>query len=85
MPLLEIGRAASAHRADIIALSFSIAFPQRQIAVLLQQLRMMLPPEAALWAGGAGIRRLAKLDGIDFLPTFNLALAALADWRATHS
>ncbi|HRF13497.1 MAG TPA: B12-binding domain-containing protein, partial [Candidatus Accumulibacter phosphatis] len=84
MPLLEIGRAASAHRTDIVALSFSVAFPQRQIAVLLQQLRMVLPPEAALWAGGAGIQRLVKLDGVDLLPTFDMALAALADWRAAH-
>ena len=35
MPLLEIARAVEAHRADIVALSFSVAFPARQIPVLL--------------------------------------------------
>jgi len=46
---------------------------------------MVLPPEAALWAEGAGIQRLVKPDGVDLLPTFDLALAALADWRAAHT
>jgi hypothetical protein len=55
MPLLEISRAAEAHRADIVALSFSVAFPQRQIPGLLQQLRQMLPANIDLWAGGRGV------------------------------
>jgi len=46
---------------------------------------MVLPPEAALWAEGANIQRLVKPDGVDLLPTFDLALAALADWRAAHT
>ncbi|PKO86262.1 MAG: MerR family transcriptional regulator [Betaproteobacteria bacterium HGW-Betaproteobacteria-12] len=82
MPLLEIGRAAVAHHADIVALSFSAAFPQRQIPALLQQLRRLLPAPVALWAGGGGILRLARLDGVALLPGLDEALAALADWRS---
>lgn len=81
MPLLEISRAATAHRADIVALSFSAAFPQRQIPGLLQQLRMVLPPEVALWAGGAAVRRLAAMAGIELLGSLEQSLAALAAWR----
>lgn len=81
MPLLEIGRAASAHRADIVALSFSAAFPQRQIPGLLLQLRRVLPPEVELWAGGRGVLRLAPIEGIQLLGTFEHALAALSGWR----
>jgi len=84
MPLLEIGRAASAHRADIVALSFSVAFPQRQIPGLLQQLRLVLAPEIALWAGGGGIARVARVDGVNLLLTLNDALQALQDWHAAH-
>ena len=51
-PLLEIGRAAIAHQADVVALSFSIAFPPRQIPALLLQLRMGLHAGIELWAGG---------------------------------
>jgi len=82
MPLLEISRAATAHRADIVALSFSVAFPQRQIPALLQQLRATLPDGVALWVGGNGIRRLTELAGIKRLVTLDDATAALAAWRA---
>lgn len=81
MPLLEIGRAAEAHQADVVALSFSIAFPQRQIPALLQRLRPLLPAGTALWAGGRGVVRLAPQEGVSLLPTLDDALAALADWR----
>jgi DNA-binding transcriptional MerR regulator/methylmalonyl-CoA mutase cobalamin-binding subunit len=84
MPLLEIGRAAIAHRADIVALSFSTAFPQRQIPGLLQQLRTVLPLEIALWVGGGGIHRLAKMDGVLLLAALDELAQALADWRAAH-
>ena len=84
MPLLEISRAASAHRAGIVALSFSSAFPQRQIPALLQKLRMVLPPEIALWAGGAGIQRLSKIDGVLLLPTLDAVASALAEWRIAN-
>jgi MerR family transcriptional regulator, light-induced transcriptional regulator len=84
MPLLEIARAASAHRADIVALSFSVAFPQRQISGLLSQLRQLLPGEVGLWVGGGGIARLGDIDGIEPLPTLDAAIQALSAWRATR-
>lgn len=84
MPLLDTGRAAAAHHADIAALSFSIAFPQRQIPGLLQQLRPILPAGCELWAGGAGVARIAPIAGVVLLPTLDNAVAALADWRAAH-
>ena len=85
MPLLEIGRAAIAHRAHIVALSFSTAFPQRQIPGMLQQLRRVLPAEVALWAGGGGVRRLPPVDGALLLPDFDAARRALADWHGAHA
>jgi MerR family transcriptional regulator, light-induced transcriptional regulator len=82
MPLLEISRAAAAHGADIVALSFSVAFPQRQIPALLQQLRAALPEGVALWVGGGGVRRVADIPGVKRLVTLEDAAAALAAWRA---
>lgn len=84
MPLLEIARAAEAHQADIVALSFSTAFPQRQIPGLLQQLRMALPATTGLWVGGAGVARLAKQEGVLPLHSFDDAIRALADWRTAR-
>uniref|UniRef100_Q47IT7 Regulatory protein, MerR n=1 Tax=Dechloromonas aromatica (strain RCB) TaxID=159087 RepID=Q47IT7_DECAR len=85
MPLLEIGRAAEAHRADIVALSFSTAFPQRQIPALLQQLRIVLPDGIELWCGGGGIARLAAQDGIRLIPSLDRAIDELNEWRTTHA
>lgn len=84
MPLLDIGRAAEAHAADIVALSFSVAFPQRQIGGLVQHLRQILPPTVALWVGGGGIRRLAPQNGVALLPELPDAVSALQQWRSEH-
>ncbi|MBI4996010.1 MAG: MerR family transcriptional regulator [Rhodocyclales bacterium] len=84
-PLLEIGRAATAHRADVVALSFSMAFASRQIPPLLLQLRMGLHAGVELWAGGSGVVRLAETEGVVLMPTLDDALAALAAWHASHS
>ncbi|HXE40013.1 MAG TPA: MerR family transcriptional regulator [Azonexus sp.] len=84
MPLLEIGRAAVAHQADVVALSFSVAFPQRQIPGLLQQIRQMLPPATDLWVGGGGVARIARVDGVDLMSSLDDALHALAAWRAAR-
>jgi methanogenic corrinoid protein MtbC1 len=84
MPLLEISRAANAHRADIVALSFSVGFPQRHIAGLLQQLRLLLPADVALWVGGGGIARIDRMEGISLLTSLDSALKALADWRSVR-
>lgn len=80
-PLVDIRRAAAAHRADIVALSFSSAFPQRQVLPLLARLREMLPPAVELWAGGAGVDRVGALAGVRLITDLALALAALSDWR----
>jgi MerR family transcriptional regulator, light-induced transcriptional regulator len=85
MPLLEIARAATAHRADIVALSFSIAFQQRQIPGVLQQLRMVLAPEIALWAGGAGVNRLSPIEGVQLLSSFDQAIQAVNEWGSAHA
>jgi len=84
MPLLEIGRAALAHRANIVALSFSGAFPQRQIPALLQQMRQILPEDTALWVGGSGVARLGAMAGVAFMHTLDEAVAALTNWRLQH-
>ena len=84
LPLVDIARAAAAHRADIVALSFSVAFPQRQLPDLLRQLALRLPEGVALWAGGGGVRRLAKVDGVLLLSPLDGIANALSDWRNAH-
>ncbi len=85
MPAQEIIRAASAHRADVVALSFSAAYPERQAASGLKSLRAALPRQVEIWAGGACVRRLRKgMDGIVLVRTLEQLGGLLIDWRATH-
>jgi methanogenic corrinoid protein MtbC1 len=82
-PLVDIGRAAVAHRVDIVTLSFSAAFPARQVVPVLQQLRQLLPATVDLWVGGAGMARASAPAGIRHFQTLEQGLDALAEWRAT--
>jgi methanogenic corrinoid protein MtbC1 len=81
MPLMEIVDAVAAHQIDVVALSFSAAFPARQTRALLEQLRAALPAPAELWAGGAGVRRLAAPDGVMCMASLDSAIAAVSRWR----
>jgi methanogenic corrinoid protein MtbC1 len=81
MPLMEIVDAVAAHQVDIVALSFSAAFPARQTRALLEQLRAALSGTIELWAGGAGVRKLAALDGVMCMASLDGAIAAVDRWR----
>jgi len=81
-PLFDIQMATRAHEADIVAVSFSAAFPARQVASTVKQLRQLLPTTVALWIGGAGAQRVPRLaNGVLTLPSLRAALEALNDWR----
>jgi methanogenic corrinoid protein MtbC1 len=84
-PVTDIARAASAHRADIVALSFSASFRKRQIPALLQQLRVALPSRVRLWAGGSGMRGVAPPEGVLIVGALPEAATAVAQWRADHA
>lgn len=84
MPLIEISRAVAAHQADIVALSFSSAFSLRKIPEALGQLRQLLPPETALWAGGSGVAAAGGLVGVELFASLEQGMAALAEWRRLH-
>lgn len=81
MPLIEIGRAAEVHQADIVILSFSAAYPARQIPELLQQLRQLLSPAVALWVGGTGALRIVPPSGVRQFSTLEQGVDALGEWR----
>jgi methanogenic corrinoid protein MtbC1 len=76
-PLADISRAAAAHRADIVALSFSPVMAIRQRTALLNQLRAMLSPTVELWAGGMPSEQRTLLAGVIPLPTLDAALSHL--------
>jgi MerR family transcriptional regulator, light-induced transcriptional regulator len=84
-PPNEIVHAAEAHRADIVALSFSAAFPERQAVAGLKTLRASLPATVQLWAGGACVRRIRKsIDGVTQVRSLDQIAGLLTDWRGAR-
>jgi hypothetical protein len=83
-PLEDIRRAALAHKAHLVALSFSGAFPVRQATEGLATLRRELPQSVTLWAGGEMTRRVRKtMPGVVLIPDLGASIGALKSWR-TH-
>jgi MerR family transcriptional regulator, light-induced transcriptional regulator len=83
-PQDDVRRAALAHKAHIVALSFSAAFPLRQATDGLASLRRQLPATIQVWAGGEMTRRVRKtLPGVVLIPDLSASVNALRSWR-TH-
>jgi DNA-binding transcriptional MerR regulator/methylmalonyl-CoA mutase cobalamin-binding subunit len=81
-PLEDIAGAVLAHQADVVVLSFSIAYPHRRIAPVLAELRARLPLAVAIWVGGAGTSRLGKPPlGVTVTPALETAREVLLEWR----
>ena len=82
-PIEDIRRAALAHDVQVVALSFSGAFPVRQAGDGLVALRRQLPPTVAIWAGGEMTRRIRKtLPGVLLVADIGGTVGALKAWRA---
>jgi MerR family transcriptional regulator, light-induced transcriptional regulator len=82
-PLEDIRRAALAHKAQLVALSFSSVFPVRQATEGLSALRRQLPDTVTLWAGGEMTRRVRKtMPGVVLIPDLAAVIGALKSWRA---
>ena len=82
-PIEDIRRAALAHDVQVVALSFSGAFPVRQAGDGLAALRRQVPATVAIWAGGEMTRRIRKtLPGVLLVADIGGTVGALKAWRA---
>jgi DNA-binding transcriptional MerR regulator len=82
-PLWDIVQGATAQAADIVALSFSQAFPPAQAVDSLSELRRHLPSGIALWAGGSASvlgRRIP--EGVTAMTDLRTVQDAVRQWRA---
>ncbi len=85
-PVTEIVHAAQAHRADIVALSFSSAYPESKAVEALKELRAMLPGAVLLCAGGAGVARIRRrLNDIQLIANLEKMCEVAKKWRADHA
>ncbi|WP_179958126.1 MerR family transcriptional regulator [Chitinimonas arctica] len=83
LPLDDIVMAATEFGCDIIALSLSASFPQREAAELAAVLRQRLPRAISLWLGGAGVAGLKRLpEGVVRIDRLVEIAPAVNAWRA---
>ncbi len=84
-PIWDVVMASSAHRVDIVALSFSGAVNANFIRDGLAELRSVLPREVELWAGGSAAV-LQRRPPADVVVEIDLARigARVAGWRSAH-
>jgi DNA-binding transcriptional MerR regulator len=86
LPADEIALAAEQYDADIVALSFSSAYPLRSLIAFVNELRDLLPATVAIWAGGAACNRLPRRPpGIDLMPTLDEAIDGVRAFRERAS
>ena len=82
-PFEDIRRAVVAYKTQVLAVSFSTAFPLRQAGDAIAALRRDVAAGIGLWAGGAITRRLRRTPaGVRLLPDIADVLPALQAWRA---
>jgi methanogenic corrinoid protein MtbC1 len=80
IPLNSLQLAAIEYKADVVALTFSFAYPPRNVVPTLAHLRRLLPPNMLLWAGGAGLLQVRRApDGVRVITDFDEAITALGD------
>lgn len=82
-PLWDIALAATAYRADIVALSFTACLQPNQMVDGLSELRSKLPPAVLVWVGGsAPVLHRRRVPGIEPMPRLQEVPLALQRWRA---
>ena len=78
IPLNNLKMAAISCKADVVALSFSFAYPARDVVPTLLHLRRLLPVQIEIWAGGAGLIGIKKHPkGVRLMLDIGEAVAAL--------
>lgn len=83
-PIPDVARAAAAHAAEVVALSFSAAYPVALAVDGLRELRERVPAAIAIWAGGAGIARTRRtIPGVTLVRALADVIALAAKLRSS--
>ncbi len=80
VPFNDLKLAAASCKADVLALSFSFAYPARRVRPVLLHLRRLLPARMEIWVGGAGVAGVKRPPkGVRLFPEIAEASDALQD------
>jgi methanogenic corrinoid protein MtbC1 len=81
-PVRDIAQAATAHSADVVALSFSVNMNSNHVVDGLMELNLLLPASVEVWAGGAApALRRRQIERVTVLHDLNAITEAVNHWR----
>ena len=81
-PVRDIAQAAIAHRADVVALSFSLNMNPNHVVDGLRELNSLLPSTVKVWAGGsAPVLRRRQIEQVLVLQGLTSISEAVDQWR----
>lgn len=85
-PATEVVEAARDSAAEVVALSFTQAFPPEGMSETIADLRAALPMQVALWIGGSGVSQLKDLpEGVHAIDSLTELEQLLVQWRKKHA
>ena len=85
-PVRDIAQAATAHSADVVALSFSVNMNTNHVVDGLTELNLLLPASIEVWAGGAApALRRRQIERVLVLQELNSITDAVNNWRRQKS
>ncbi len=85
LPLSDIASYACTGAFDVVAVSFSAAYPAKDTIKDLKQFRQLLAPEILVWAGGGALPvKKVGIDGVCVLNHIDGVPALVNNWRQQH-
>jgi len=84
MPVSAIALAARAHRADILALSFSSLMSAAQSQSGLAELRALAPDDVEIWVGGACAGLRESIEGVRLIRALDAIAPAIEGWQRLY-
>lgn len=82
-PVQDIVLAAASQQAQVVALSFSAAFPAAQVWGALEEIRRRLPGDVAVWVGGSNAALAKRTSAeITLISALDAIPQAVTAWRA---
>lgn len=86
IPLNDIAQYAVDGQYDVIAVSFSAAYPPRNVVKDLRQFRLLVPEHITLWAGGGGLnQKRVNLPNVNVLTDIGGVPGLITQWRQTQA
>lgn len=85
MSVRDVVQAVQRHKMNIVALSFSSAFPTTEAIEYLEELRFRLPLSIDIWAGGGSLRSTRRrVEAVEFFHDLPSIRQAVKNWRVAN-